>query len=120
MNNKIFNNQGFLTPEGKAFVDETFTKDVRKIMATAQGSGDALIISCILKSIVAEEALAQSQSSMPPPEEPTNPPKSWGGLRLVKPTVRGNVISYSEYSKKIGIKNALSSLSELPDLISDN
>lgn len=70
---QIFNEQGFLTTEGKAFVNERFTKEVSYIMSTADTNADRLIISSILKSIVAEGAI----KSMPDSPKKTH-------LQLVK------------------------------------
>jgi hypothetical protein len=56
MTKKIFDDRGFLTPEGKTFVEDGFTKEVKRIFSTSSSHSDTLIISCILKSIVAEYA----------------------------------------------------------------
>jgi hypothetical protein len=60
MSKKIFDDRGFLTQEGKAFVDDGFTKEVKRIFATASSHSDTLTISCILKSIVSEYATNHS------------------------------------------------------------
>jgi hypothetical protein len=56
MERKIFNNQGFLSTEGKTFVDDGFTKELKRVLATAQTPNDVLVISGILKSIVGNYA----------------------------------------------------------------
>jgi len=59
---KIFNDRGFLTKEGKAFVDDGFTKEVQKIFSTSVEAQDPLIIASILKSIIGELAFNKSQT----------------------------------------------------------
>lgn len=56
MTTQIFNNQGFLTAEGKSFINDGFSKEVKKIMATAHNAEDVLTISCILKALVGDAA----------------------------------------------------------------
>ena len=74
MTKQIFDDRGFLTPEGKAFVDDGFTKEVKRIFATAASYGDTLTVSCILKSIVSEHATNHcyniSKRATPTPPEP--------------------------------------------------
>lgn len=59
MAEKIFDERGFLTAQGKELVDEGFVKEVKRVFATASTYGDTLTISCILKSIVSEHATNQ-------------------------------------------------------------
>jgi hypothetical protein len=61
MEPKIFNELGFLSKEGKSFVNDGFTKEVRRVLATAQSSNDVLIIASILKSIIGDIAFEQAQ-----------------------------------------------------------
>lgn len=60
---KIFNSQGFLTPEGKSFVQDRFVPELKRILITAQNTSDTKIIGCILKclidEIVADQCLQQ-------------------------------------------------------------
>lgn len=58
---KIFDERGFLTDEGKAFVNDGFIKETRRVFATAENKNDILIIASILKSVVAECAFDRCQ-----------------------------------------------------------
>lgn len=56
MRHKIFDNQGFLNKDGKTFVNDGFTKEVRKVLKTAEDENDILIISSILKNLIGDFA----------------------------------------------------------------
>lgn len=51
---KLFNGQGFLTDEGKAFVNDCFVPGLKRVLSTAQNIEDTQTIGAILKSIVGE------------------------------------------------------------------
>jgi hypothetical protein len=124
MSKKIFDDRGFLNADGKAFVNEVFTKEVKKILSTAYNANDVHIISGILKSIVGEAACNQIQklerpSPEPSPtpegpkhEEPTNLPH--GGLKLVKPpTTTAKVIPFP-HTPSIDLEALVGALSDAP------
>ena len=87
MTTQIFNEQGFLTPEGRMFLKDGFCKEVYKVLNTASNVGDVQIISCILKSIVGEmstnhlTALKQPIAMKPM-------------LKLIKTEIKNNVILF--------------------------
>jgi len=54
---QIFDERGFLSPEGKVFVDEVFKSAVAKVIATAETDNDVQIIGCILKNEVGKMVL---------------------------------------------------------------
>lgn len=79
MNKKIFDEFGFLTSEGKVFVNDGFIKELKRVLLTASNYSDVLIISCILKSLIGEYAferckqlkdLQVEQTPAPQPIEP--------------------------------------------------
>lgn len=49
---KIFDEFGFLTKEGKVFVNDGFSKEVKNIFATATSQEDIMVINSILKSLI--------------------------------------------------------------------
>lgn len=55
MDKKIFNDQGFLTTDGKSFVNSYFTKEAMRVLETATDYNDLLVISGLLKGIIAEK-----------------------------------------------------------------
>jgi hypothetical protein len=86
MTTQIFNDQGFLTPEGKSFLKDGFCKEVHKVLNTSSTVGDVLIISCILKSIVGEMATNHLNTVKHPIAKST--------LKLIKTEVKNNVIPF--------------------------
>lgn len=52
----IFDDRGFLTKEGKEFVDEIFTSNVKKVFDTASDEQAVIIVSSILCGLVKETA----------------------------------------------------------------
>jgi len=84
MTTQIFNEQGFLTPEGKSFLKDGFCKEVHKVLNTSSTVGDVQIISCILKSIVGEMSTNHLNAFKQP--KPT--------LKLIKTDVKNNVIPF--------------------------
>lgn len=117
MTTQIFNEQGFLTVDGKSFLNDGFTKEVKKIMATAGDASDALTISCILKAIIGETMTNHIRNITPTP--PTKPksiqselPKA--SLKLIKSDVKNNVIAFPG-NKAVGeIGSLLTALTDYP------
>ena len=60
---KIFNDQGFLTKEGAAFVNDGFNKELAKVINTATSPNDVIIISALLKNLV-DNACSQVNHDM--------------------------------------------------------
>lgn len=61
MSHKLYDDRGFLTKEGIVFVNDGFTKEVRKIFKQAADQQDLLVLSSILKSIIGNETTNQAQ-----------------------------------------------------------
>ena len=53
---KIFDRQGFLTSEGKSFLNDGFVQELKRIFATSTNPNDISIISGLLKGVVSEQA----------------------------------------------------------------
>lgn len=116
MTRQIFNEQGFLTSEGKAFVNEGFTKEVKKIFATACTVNDALIISGILKSIVGDASANRCYALRPPPipPKPTKAEVTKPALTLMKSEVGAKIIPFPGNRAMKEMSDLLSGLSDVP------
>lgn len=62
MERKIFNERGFFTKDGKAFIDDGFAKELKRVLSTATNQNDVLIISGLLKGMVADLASEKAKS----------------------------------------------------------
>lgn len=71
----IFDERGFLTPEGKIILSEGFLQEVRKLFETAASISDSLILSGILKSVVAECAIDRNKALEKTKNQSTQPVK---------------------------------------------
>jgi len=116
MTTQIFNGQGFLTVDGKAFINDGFVKELKKVIATADNAQDLLIISCILKSIVGETITAQI-TTLNSPTPPTKSVKSEPQLRLIKSEVKNNVIPFPGNKAIMEIQDIMSALSDYPLMV---
>ncbi len=117
MTNQIFNDRGFLTAEGKAFLNDGFIKEVKKVIATAGNAEDVLTISCILKSIVGEIASNHIGHFIAPPPEKTKthkPESPTSALRLLKSETKNNVIPFPGIKNVEEIKQLMSALTDCP------
>lgn len=115
---QIFSEQGFLTADGKAFVNEGFTKEVKKIFATGSSVSDILTISCILKSIVGEVAANRSlvlRTPTPTPESTKVKKESiTPALTLVKSDTGAKIIPFPGNRAMREMTDLLGGLSDIP------
>ena len=110
-NIQIFNEQGFLTSDGKAFIKDGFAKELQKVLNTASNVGDVRIISCILKSLVGEmstnhigDLMVQSAKTLKP------------SLTLIKTEIKNNVIPFPGHK---GLKELANTLTDIPPMDQD-
>jgi hypothetical protein len=115
---QIFNEQGFLTADGKTFVNEGFTKEVKKIFGTACSAADVMTINCILKSIVGEASATRTLALRPPPLPPKKPTTTTettkASLTLIKSDHNAKVIPFPGNRALREMSALLTCLSDVP------
>ncbi len=100
----IFNEQGFLNKEGRAFLNDGFIKETKRILATAQNDNDLLIISGILKAVVADCAFAMKE----PPAAPVS-------MKETAELPKGLVEALTK-NPPVDMLHILSSLTDIPPM----